>query len=477
MNNHVDNHKFDPTILREYDIRGTIDRNLRTSDAYAIGRAFGTIVRRGGGSKIAVGYDGRLSSPSLEQALLAGLHAVGVEVKRIGLGPTPMLYFAVYELGLDGGIQITGSHNPPDQNGFKMMLGQSPFYGENIQRLARIAATGDWTMEKSRSGSALSEQVAIMPRYIDRLLRDFRASKPLKIVWDAGNGAAGEAMQRLTERLPGEHILLFEKIDGTFPNHHPDPTVEENLVDLKAAVAHHQADMGIGFDGDGDRIGVIDGKGRILWGDQILSLLARQVLRDHPGAPIIADAKASQGLFDEIARLGGQPVMWKTGHSLIKVKLKELNSPLAGEMSGHIFIADNYYGFDDALYVAVRMIELVASSDVSLADLRDQLPVWHNTPEIRIECDESRKFQVIEEVKARLAIAETSAKHPVKVIDIDGVRVLNEDGWWLLRASNTQAVLVARAEAKSPEALQRLMSRLSYELQQSGIAFKMSSGH
>ncbi|MCX8505776.1 MAG: phosphomannomutase/phosphoglucomutase, partial [Alphaproteobacteria bacterium] len=311
----------------------------------------------------------------------------------------------------------------------------------------------------------------IMPRYIDRLLRDFRGSKPLKIVWDAGNGAAGEAMQRLTERLPGEHILLFEKIDGAFPNHHPDPTVEENLVDLRAAVAHHHADMGIGFDGDGDRIGVIDGKGRILWGDQILSLLARQVLRDHPGAPIIADAKASQGLFDEITRLGGQPVMWKTGHSLIKVKLKELNSPLAGEMSGHIFIADNYYGFDDALYVAVRMLELVSTSEVSLADLRDQLPVWHNTPEIRIECDESRKFQVIEEVKARLALAESSAQHPVKVIDIDGVRVLNEDGWWLLRASNTQAVLVARAEAKSPEALQRLIARLGDELAQSGINF------
>ena len=463
----VDNHKFDPTILREYDIRGTVDRNLRASDAYAVGRAFGTMLRRSGGSKIAVGYDGRLSSPQLEQALVSGLTAVGVQVKRIGLGPTPMLYYSVYELELDGGIHVTGSHNPPDQNGFKMMLGRAPFYGENIQRLARIAANGDWPAAPADSG-ILVEQVAIMPRYIDRLLKDFRGKKPLKIVWDAGNGAAGEAMSRLTERLPGEHILLFEKIDGTFPNHHPDPTVEENLVDLKAAVAKHQADFGIGFDGDGDRIGIIDGKGRVLWGDQILSLLARQVLVDHPGAPIIADAKASQALFDEIARLGGKPVMWKTGHSLIKVKLKELNSPLAGEMSGHIFIADRFYGFDDALYVAVRMVELVSNASESLAELRDQLPVWHNTPEIRIECDESRKFQVIDEVKARLAAARDTGE---TVNDIDGVRVTGKDGWWLLRASNTQAVLVARAEAKSQAALARLITRIGDELAKSGVGF------
>ncbi|MDI9348886.1 MAG: phosphomannomutase/phosphoglucomutase [Candidatus Symbiobacter sp.] len=465
MNENIDNHKFDPTILREYDIRGTVGKNLRSSDAYAVGRAFGTILRRGGGRKIAVGYDGRVSSPELERALVAGLTAVGVEVKRIGIGPTPMLYYAVFDLELDGGIQVTGSHNPPDQNGFKMMLGRSPFYGENIQRLARISASGDWPANQEKN--IAPEIINVLSNYIARLVKDFRGSKPLKLVWDAGNGAAGEAMQRLTERLPGEHILLFADIDGTFPNHHPDPTVEENLVDLKQAVAAHQADFGIGFDGDGDRIGIIDGKGRVLWGDQILSLLARQVLLDQPGAPIIADCKASQGLFDEITRLGGQPVMWKTGHSLIKVKLKELNAPLAGEMSGHIFIADRYYGFDDALYVAVRMIELVAQSGLSLADLRDQLPVWHNTPEIRIECDEARKFAVIDEVKARLAASGLGET----VIDIDGVRVLNAEGWWLLRASNTQAVLVARAEAKSPDGLKRLVVRLAAELSQSGISF------
>ncbi len=452
-------HSFNPSILREYDIRGVVGETLFTEDALALGRAFGSQIRRNGGSKVCVGYDGRLSSPEMADALAEGLMGSGCEVFAIGLGPTPMLYFAVQHLQADGGIMVTGSHNPPDFNGFKLSLADATVYGEAIQRLGALAAAGDFT-----TGAGSARKVALQDAYVARLLRDFEPGRPLTVAWDAGNGAGGEVMTQLTARLSGRHHLLFADIDGRFPNHHPDPTVPANLVVLSALVRREDCDLGIAFDGDADRIGVVDGSGEVLWGDQIMLFLASDVLRDHPGAPIIADVKASQVLFDGIRALGGEPVMWKTGHSLIKARMKELGSPFAGEMSAHLFFADRYYGYDDALYAAVRLLNILGRDGVSLAEFRRGLPAVVNTPEIRFDCDDTRKFQVVEEVRARLAAAGAD------VNDIDGVRVSEGSGWWLLRASNTQPVLVARCEAADQAGLALLMTKLKAELAASGVA-------
>jgi phosphomannomutase len=452
-------HRFDPTILREYDIRGVVGETLSAADAKAIGRSFAAIVHQAGGRRVAVGRDGRLSSPELEAALVAGLTSCGIDAVRVGLGPTPMLYFAVHTLGVDGGLMVTGSHNPSDYNGFKMMLGKKPFFGADIQRLGAIAASGSFP-----AGAGTAEEHAVQAAYIERLLKDFSGAKPLRVAWDAGNGATADVMRILTDRLPGTHFRLNDTIDGRFPAHHPDPTEPKNLVQLQEAVARERCDLGIAFDGDGDRIGVVDGQGRILWGDQFMVLLAEEVIRDRPGAVIIADVKASQVLFDEIARMGGTPLMWRTGHSLIKSKMAEVGAPLAGEMSGHIFYADRYYGYDDALYAAVRLLGIIASRKESLAELRDRLPRVVNTPELRFPCPEPRKFAAIDEVRDRLK------RSGAEMSDIDGVRVKTKDGWWLLRASNTQDVLVARAEAKDEAGLARLKALLSEELRASGIA-------
>ena len=452
-------HRFDPTILREYDIRGVVGETLSVEDARALGRAYGTSLRRGGGQTVCVGYDGRLTSPELEQVLTEALAACGLTVWRVGRGPTPMVYFAGFEFGADGAIMVTGSHNPPDHNGFKMTVGNKSFFGSDIQRLGEIAAAGDF---EDDSGSI--EERAAFDAYVARLARDFPSDgRALRVAWDAGNGAAGEAMAALAARLPGEHVLLNEAIDGTFPAHHPDPTVAKNLEQIIARVRAEGCDVGVAFDGDGDRIGVVDGEGRILWGDQLLLLFARDILKERPGGSMIADVKASQVLFDGIAEAGGKPVMWKTGHSLIKAKMAEINADLAGEMSGHIFFADRYYGFDDALYAAVRVLEILARSDQTLAEIRDSLPQVVNTPEIRLPCSEDRKWRVIEEVRARLL-----ADH-ADMISIDGVRVLTKDGWWLLRASNTQAVLVARCEAGDEAGLERLKAAVAAELKASGV--------
>lgn len=459
-------HNFHPTTLREYDIRGIIGETVGEDDARAIGRGFGTLIGRAGGKRVVIGYDGRESSPMLEAALVEGLNASGIDAVRIGQGPTPMLYYAEASLDdVDGGIEITGSHNPANYNGFKMVFMGRPFFGEDIQKLGAMAAAGDWD-----EGAGSAESLDVIDAYVDRLIEGFTGGE-YRIGWDAGNGAAGPIVERLTAKLPGEHMLLFTDVDGGFPNHHPDPTEEKNLADLKQLVAANNLDFGVAFDGDGDRIGAIDGEGRVIWGDQLLAILAEPVLEKAPGATIIADVKASQALYDRIAELGGDPLMWKTGHSLIKSKMKETGAPLAGEMSGHIFFAQDYYGFDDALYAAVRLISSAHALGKSMTELRGDLPEMINTPEMRFQVDESRKFAVIDEVLERLAA------EGAEVNDTDGARVNTEDGWWLLRASNTQDVLVARAEAKSEDGLERLMAQIDAQLAASGLKRGPQAGH
>ncbi len=460
-------HDFDPTSLREYDIRGVVGRTLHPADAFAIGRCFGSVVARAGGKRVAVGYDGRLSSPELAASLVDGLKASGMEVLRVGRGPTPMLYFAATTLNTDGAVMVTGSHNPPDYNGFKMMLGKRAFFGADIQKLGQMAAAGDVVEEAAGSDRA----VDVADDYVARLVKDWDGGdRKLRVVWDNANGAAGEVLTRLLKVLPGEHTVLNPEIDGRFPAHHPDPTIARNQEQLIAAVREQGADLGIGFDGDADRLGAVDGGGGILVGDQLMVVLARDVLRTHPGATIIADVKASQVLYDEIARAGGQPLMFKTGHSLIKAKMAETKAPFAGEMSGHIFYADRWYGFDDALYVAVRLMGIVARMDTTLEAVRKALPQVVNTPELRFDCDDTRKFAVVQEVAARLRAARADLN------DIDGVRVLTPDGWWLLRPSNTQAVLVARAEARDEAGLERLKAALVEQLEASGLSAPDFSG-
>ena len=469
-------HTFHPTTLREYDIRGIIDETLGAEDARAIGRGFATLLRRARGddvrSKVAVGYDGRVSSTMLEEALVDGLTSSGVDVVRIGMGPTPMLYYAeASSPDVHGGIQITGSHNPVNYNGFKLVFQGAPFFGADILKLGRMAEAGDWL-----DGQGQSERREILGAYIERIIQGLEGISQerlaaLRIGWDAGNGAAGPALELLTSKIPGEHHLLYTEVDGTFPNHHPDPTEEKNLADLKALVADKKLDFGVAFDGDGDRIGAVDGEGRVIWGDQLLMIYAEDLLRLEPGSTIIADVKASRALFEKVAELGGKPLMWNTGHSLIKSKMKETHAPLAGEMSGHVFFAHQYYGYDDALYAAIRLIAASARLGKSVTELRGEMPALVNTPEMRFQVDESRKFAVIDEVKQRLSAAGAD------VDATDGVRVSTQDGWWLLRASNTQDVLVARAESNDQAGLDRLMAQIDGQLAESGLERGPQAGH
>ncbi|HMT41077.1 MAG TPA: phosphomannomutase/phosphoglucomutase [Sphingorhabdus sp.] len=459
-------HNFHPTSLREYDIRGIIGETLGAEDAYAIGRGFATLLGRAGGKKVAVGYDGRTSSPMLEEALIRGINDSGLDAVSVGMGPTPMLYYAEAVLeDVDGGIQITGSHNPANYNGFKMVFQGRPFFGADIQQLGAMAAAGDWA-----EGAGSASSFDIIDRYVARIA-EAAPDKSFRIGWDTGNGAAGPVVERLVKLLPGEHYTLFTEVDGNFPNHHPDPTEEKNLVDLKRLVAEKSLDFGLAFDGDGDRIGAIDGRGRVIWGDQLLQIFAEDVLADVPGATLIADVKASQALYDRIAALGGKPLMWKTGHSLIKSKMKEVSSPLAGEMSGHIFFKHDYYGFDDAIYAGLRLMRASARLGKSVTELRSAMPEMINTPEMRFQVDESRKFAVIDEVLARLSA------EGADVNATDGARVNTPDGWWLLRASNTQDVLVARAEASSEAGLERLMVQIDAQLAASGLERGETVGH
>ncbi|MEO6094084.1 MAG: phosphomannomutase/phosphoglucomutase [Novosphingobium sp.] len=461
-------HALHPSVLREYDIRGIVGETLGVEDARAIGRSFATLVRRAGGTRVAVGYDGRISSPALKQALVEGLTASGVDVVEIGLGPSPMLYYAEASAAdLHGGVQVTGSHNPKEHNGFKLVLGGQPFFGADIVELGRVAAAGEWLKDPGVCQGRV-ERRAILPAYVRRLLEaldglDSGALAGMRIGWDAGNGSAGPAVEALTALLPGEHHLLYTDVDGHFPHHHPDPTEERNLADLKALVAAKRLHFGVAFDGDGDRIGVVDGFGRVVWGDQLLMIYAEDLLRALPGATIIADVKCSNTLFDRIATLGGRPLMWKTGHSVLKSKMNELAAPLAGEMSGHMFFGHGWYGFDDALFAAVQLIAASVRLGRSVTDLRSEVPELASTPELRFAVEEDRKFAVVDEVRERLeaggALVDTT----------DGVRVTTDDGWWLLRASNTQAMLTARAEGRDPAGLERLLGAIDDELALSGV--------
>ncbi|HVI87907.1 MAG TPA: phosphomannomutase/phosphoglucomutase [Dongiaceae bacterium] len=464
-------HCFHSSILRECDIRGIFGETLSPADATALGGALVALTRRmrlTTRPRIAVARDGRLSSPILERYLLAAIDAAGGEPVSLGCGPSPMLYFAAHHLPVDAAIMVTGSHNPKSHNGFKMMIGHDMVHGTMIDQLAALAmmpATIPATIRALAAGGNMGDALPTHHRYpaddisnayIDRVIAGLGGGDTggLSIGWDAGNGATGDILRRLTQRLPGRHVLLNAEIDGRFPAHHPDPLEPANLRQLQQAVRDQKLDLGIAFDGDGDRIGAVDGLSRIVWGDQLLAILSRDVLRAHPGTTIIADVKASQTLFDEIARLGGSPLMWKTGHALIKIKMIEMQAKLAGEMSGHIFFADDYYGYDDALYAAMRLLRVMTREDLSLAQLADQLAPAVNTPEIRLDCSEDRKFAVVARV------ADLLKRQGADVDMTDGVRVRRPRGWWLLRASNTQAALVVRAEARTKPALLALLDEL-----------------
>jgi phosphomannomutase/phosphoglucomutase len=448
---------INPRIFRQYDVRGIVDRDLTPEVVELLGRGYGTYVASKGARRVSLGYDARLSSPGFSEALTRGIASTGVDVVQIGLVATPTLYFSLFHLDVDGGVMITGSHNPPEFNGFKLGLGKTTIYGDEIQAVLRVIQAGQFAEGKGQVTHATRH---IGAAYADEVVQRVGSiARPLTVVVDAGNGTGGLYGPQILRRVGAKVIELYCDVDGRFPNHHPDPTMPEFLVDLIAKVRETGADMGIAWDGDSDRIGVVDPQGRIVWGDQLMMLFSGEVLAAHPGAPIIFEVKCSQGLVEEIERLGGEPVMYKTGHSLIKGKMKEMHAPLAGEMSGHIFFADEYFGYDDALYAAARFTRLVAAQTKSLTELVDGLPRYYSTPETRVECPEEQKFAIVTQIAAHF-------KAHYEVIDVDGVRILFGDGWGLLRASNTQPVLVLRFEAQTPERLDEIKGIVLKKLQE-----------
>lgn len=459
-------HIFDPLILREYDIRGIVGQNVTDADAWAIGASFGTLVRRSGGNRVVVGFDGRHSSPALSAAVVKGLRTVGVNVERLPLGPTPMTYFAAKDRQFDGAIMITGSHNPSEYNGFKMVLQNKSVYGDMIKEIGRLAATADW----AEGPEGTETELDIREDYVNRLFKDFipNPDKDTRVAWDAGNGAAGAILKSLIEKMPGEHFILFDEVDGDFPNHHPDPTVDKNLVDLQKCVIENQCHIGIAFDGDGDRIGVVDENGTIIRCDILMVLYSEDVLKRHPGATIVGDVKCSPIMFEQIEKMGGNPIMWKTGHSLIKTKMAEEKAPLSGELSGHIFFSDSWYGFDDGLYCAVRLLNIVNAAQGSVSTLTADMPSVCSTPEVRVEVAEEDKFAIVNRLATK-ARAEASTQDGVKIIDIDGVRVEYPYGWWLLRASNTQNCLTIRMEADTDKNLTALYDSIQALIRTEGL--------
>jgi phosphomannomutase/phosphoglucomutase len=446
-------------IFREYDIRGVVGRDLTTATVTILARAIGTFFSQNKARRIAVGFDARESSPLFRDLLIKGLNNSGCDVLDIGRVPTPVLYFAAYTEKVDGAVMITGSHNPANHNGFKICLGHSTLFGEQIKAIKNIALSGVFTAANSiissnsfdlENAEPKIEIADVLAKYQKQLLqRVASGEKKLKVVVDAGNGMGGVTAIPLFRALGYEIVELFTEPDSNFPNHHPDPTVTENLQDCIKAVTETNADLGIAFDGDGDRIGVVDENGRIIWGDELMILLSREILRENPGATIIAEVKCSNNLFDDIKKRGGNPIMWKAGHSLIKAKMKETGAALAGEMSGHIFFADRFYGFDDATYAGARMLEILSNTDKTLSELLSDLPETFSTPELRVECTEEQKFAVVERIAEEFARTN-------EVITIDGARIIFEHGWGLVRASNTQAILVLRFEADSAENLTKI---------------------
>jgi phosphomannomutase / phosphoglucomutase len=445
---------INPKIFREYDIRGIVGSDLDDEAVEILGRAMGTYFLGRGQNDVAVGRDVRLSSPGFAKALIRGLTSTGCDVADLGVVPTPLLYFSVFHLKRQAGVMITGSHNPPEHNGFKMMSGTETLYGQTIQALYEIVRKGVFP-----AGQGRVTPLDIVPTYLDYVAGNVSFARPVKVVIDAGNGTGGVVAVPLLRRLGAEVIELFCEPDGRFPNHHPDPTLPEAMAKLVAKVRETKAELGIAYDGDADRIGVVDDSGRIIWGDQLLVIFARDILPSRPGAAVISEVKASKVLYDEIARLGGKPIMWRTGHSLIKKKIKEENAPLAGEMSGHIFFNDRWFGFDDAIYASARLIEILARSKDTLATMMAGLPKTFATPEIRIYASDEIKFKIVDEVRRRLA-----ARYPV--IDIDGVRAVFPKGWGLVRASNTQAVIVMRFEADTEADLAAIQKEVRGVLQE-----------
>lgn len=440
-------------IFREYDIRGILDRDFGLQDVERIGQGFGTYVQQRGGGCIVVGRDCRLSSPGIRDALVRGLILAGSRVIDVGVCPTPVLYFALHHLNPDGGIMVTASHNPPEYNGFKVCLGKETIFGEEIQHFRRLLERGDFIQARG----SLEKYDMITP-YRDYVVDNVTLDRSVKVVVDAGNGTGGVVAGPILERLGCAPVKLFFDMDGHFPNHEPDPTVPANMKTLAQTVVREGLELGIGFDGDADRIGVVDEKGRIIYGDMLLVIFAREILRDNPGATVIGEVKCSNLMYEAIRAKGGNPIMWRTGHSLIKKKLREEKAALAGEMSGHMFFADRYFGFDDAIYSACRLLEIVARGREPLSRYTGDLPETYSTPEVRVHCPEEKKFRLVEMVKEEL-------RRNYDIIDVDGVRLVFSDGWGLLRASNTGPILVLRFEARSEARLQEIRSLMEGTLE------------
>jgi phosphomannomutase/phosphoglucomutase len=435
---------MNPEMYREYDIRGIVDEDFDEDDCIALGKGFGTYFHREGIRRIALGRDCRLSSPTLRDRLKEGLLSTGCDIVDVGICPTPTLYFAIRHLEVDGGIMISASHNPPQYNGFKVCKGFATIYGEEIQGIRRLVEAGDFV-----GGTGSYSSYEIIDSYIERLRKDMVISSKLRVGFDAGNGTGGPVGLRLLESFGCEVHGLYCDMDGSFPNHEPDPTVLDNMKDLIQEVKVHHLDLGIGVDGDGDRIGVVDSSGNMVFGDMLLIIFARDVLADHPGATIISEVKSSDRMYRDLEARGGKAIMWKTGHSLIKSKMKETKALLAGEMSGHMFFADRYYGYDDALYASCRLLEVMSKTGKSVDQLLADVPSSYTTPEIRVECPDAKKFSLVKRLREKFS-------KEYHVIDVDGVRIVFEDGWGLVRASNTQPALVLRFEAQSKERLDEI---------------------
>jgi phosphomannomutase/phosphoglucomutase len=456
-------------LFREYDLRGIVGKELTEDIAERIGQAYCAMVRDRGVKTIALGRDGRLSSPALRERLLRGLLRSGMNVIDVGICPSPLLYFALFTLPVDGGIMITGSHNAAEYNGFKVCIGKETIHGEEIQHLRKVMEAGRFL-----SGQGTLSSHPIVPDYLAYIKKSFAGvdASRLHVIIDCGNGSAALVAKQAVESLGCKVTGLYCDLDGRFPNHHPDPTVVENLTDLIKAVKSHKADVGIGYDGDGDRIGAVDEQGTIIWGDRLMVVYSRDILAHKPGGTIISEVKASQSLYDDVAQHGGRPIMWKTGHSLIKAKMKEERAVLAGEMSGHMFFADRYFGYDDAIYASCRLIEILAKAKKPLSSLTADLPQSSVTPEIRVDCPDTVKFDLVNRVRARFEAAHR-AKQPIgrakltlrDLVTIDGIRAIFQDGWGLIRASNTQPALVLRFEASSPQQLDAIRSTVEHELE------------